>query len=306
MSAETGPAYCARLVREADYERYATAMFMPSEHRDAVLALYAFNAEIGRVRGQITQPMAGEIRLQWWTDVLSGKSAPDAAGHPVAAELLRVVGRYRLSAASLSELVAAHRFDLYNEPMQTVAEMEGYLDQTAGKLFMFGARILGATAAWRGSPKPGSQRERAAGRSPPPRTVSLEDLTHHASLAHGLVSLIEAMPRHSARGQLYLPVALLERFGVMRETIFAGGASAELRQLLRFLAAEARTARDEAMRLLAGIDPPSRANFLLLGSIGSRLARLERCGFDPFRLAPPSHLSLLFTCWRSSRRLKRL
>ena len=68
-------AYCADLVREADFDRYAASLFAPPERRAQLLALYAFNAEIARVRDQISQPLAGEIRLQWWVDVLSGKSA---------------------------------------------------------------------------------------------------------------------------------------------------------------------------------------------------------------------------------------
>src|SRR5262249_30657958 len=162
---------------------------------------YAFNAEIARVREHVTQPLAGEIRLQWWIDVLSGKSAGDAQGNPVAAQLLQIIDTCGLSPASLIELIEAHRFDLYDDPMQTAAEMEGFLDQTAGKLFLLGAPVLA----------PGGRLERAP---------LLEALTHHASLAHGLTSLIEAMPRHAARRQLYVPLEQLQQFGVSPDDVF--------------------------------------------------------------------------------------
>ena len=40
----------AALVREADRDRYLATLFAPAVHRDALFALYAFNAEITRVR----------------------------------------------------------------------------------------------------------------------------------------------------------------------------------------------------------------------------------------------------------------
>ena len=72
--ADTGEAagFCANLVRGCDFARYAATLFVPADRRRALLALYAFNAEISRVREQVTQPLPGEIRLQWWTDALTG------------------------------------------------------------------------------------------------------------------------------------------------------------------------------------------------------------------------------------------
>jgi 15-cis-phytoene synthase len=286
-SAATETAYCADLVRAGDFDRYAASLFVPPERRAALLALYAFNAEIASVREHVTQALAGEIRLQWWTDVLTGKSAADATGHPVAARLLGAAMDHGLPLASLNELIAAHRFDLYEEPMQTAAEMEGYLDQTAGLLFLLGARIIGAAPA--------------SGQSPP-----LEALAHRASLAHGLASLIEALPRHAARRQLYIPVELLDRFSVTRESIFAGTASHNLSRLAHAIADDATRQWNEAMTLLPDLDRAMRPAFLLLALVPGRLRRLSRCGYDPFRLRQPSRLSRLWTLWRSARRFRRL
>ena len=59
--------------------------------RRALLALYAFNVEIVRVRDQVSQPLPGEIRLQWWSDMLAGQAHGGVEGNPVAAELLRAI-----------------------------------------------------------------------------------------------------------------------------------------------------------------------------------------------------------------------
>src|SRR6201984_811294 len=58
----------AALVRRHDHDRYQTVLFAPAARREALFALYAFNYEIARVRESVTQPMLGQIRLQWWRE----------------------------------------------------------------------------------------------------------------------------------------------------------------------------------------------------------------------------------------------
>ena len=77
----------AAAVRIADRDRYLSALFAPAEARRHLLALYAFNAEIARVRESVTEPGIGEIRLQFWHDALHG----DGAGHPVGQALVETI-----------------------------------------------------------------------------------------------------------------------------------------------------------------------------------------------------------------------
>src|ERR1700744_6543982 len=97
--------HCAALVREADRDRYLATLFAPSQHRDALFALYAFNVEIARVRDLAREPVPGEIRLQWWREVLSGERDGEAAAHPVAAALRATLERHRLTVDRLLALI---------------------------------------------------------------------------------------------------------------------------------------------------------------------------------------------------------
>ena len=65
-------------MREADRDRYLASLFAPAGPRDALFALYAFNVEIARVRELAREPMPGEIRLQWWREVLAGERESEA------------------------------------------------------------------------------------------------------------------------------------------------------------------------------------------------------------------------------------
>src|ERR1700719_3478940 len=106
--------YCAALVREGDRDRFLATLFAPAAHRDALLSLYAFNVEISRVRDLAREPMPGEIRLQWWREVLSGERAGEAAAHPVAAALQATLASHGFVATPLLELIDARTFDLYD------------------------------------------------------------------------------------------------------------------------------------------------------------------------------------------------
>src|SRR5437660_12894095 len=77
VGARSGPedaSSLAALVRQHDRDRYQTTLFAPAERHEALLALYAFNYEIARVRETVSEPMLGQIRLQWWLGVLEAAS----------------------------------------------------------------------------------------------------------------------------------------------------------------------------------------------------------------------------------------
>ena len=58
------------LVRTGDRDRFLASLFAPDDARPALLALYAFNLEIGRIAASVSEPQLGLIRQQWWLDTL--------------------------------------------------------------------------------------------------------------------------------------------------------------------------------------------------------------------------------------------
>src|SRR4029078_2483164 len=64
--------HCQDLVRSGDKNRFLATLFAPQKYRRALFALYAFTREVARPRERAREPMPGEIRLQWWRDLLGG------------------------------------------------------------------------------------------------------------------------------------------------------------------------------------------------------------------------------------------
>jgi 15-cis-phytoene synthase len=276
---ESGEAagFCADLVRSHDFPRYAATLFLPFAQRRGLLALYAFNVEISRVHEQVSQPLPGEMRLQWWTDMLAGAGHGGIEGNPVAAELQRAVANWRLPVERLSRLIDEHQFDLYNDPMPTMAALEGYLNDTASALFSLGARIAG----W--------------------QSEAIEHLARHAGLARGIVQVIAALPRDASRRQLFVPQQVLQSHGVDIEQVFAGKQTPNLRAALDQLIGEARGHLTTALALLEGVPPQARPVFLPLALVDGDLKRMSRGDNDPFAPRATSRLRTLWTLWRASR-----
>jgi phytoene synthase len=276
-------AYCEALVRAADKDRFLSSLFAPAAHRGALHALYAFNIEIARVRESIREPLAGEIRLQWWTDALAGKAAGEVEANPVAAALLSAVARYRLPAELLAGLIAARRFDLYNDPMGTLADLNAYGRATSSALIELSARILAGTEV------PG-----------------LSPLALHAGLGYATAGLLQAFPRHAARGQLFLPLEILERHGARPQDVAVRPASAQLRDGLADLRRRAREHLTQAGPLAAGIPAAGLPALLPVALVRPVLDRMERADYDPFVPAEMPQWRRQWLLWRAARRPSRI
>jgi 15-cis-phytoene synthase len=269
--------FCAELVRVHDFARYASTLFASVAARPALLALYAFNVEISRVREQVSQPLPGEMRLQWWTDMLGGSGHGGVEGNPVAAELLLAIRNWRLPVERLSRLIEEHQFDLYNDPMPTKAALEGYANDTSSALFALAAAVAGR------------------------QSDEIEHLARHAGLAQGIAQVIAALPLDASRRQLFVPLQLLESHGSGIEEVFAARQTPQLRAALDQLIGEAREHLKTAFDLLANVRPEVRPVFLPLALVNRDLIRMSRADNDPFVPHVTSRLRTLWTLWRASR-----
>jgi phytoene synthase len=271
-------AFCAEQVRSYDFSRYASTLFVkPEESRRPLLALYAFNVEIARVREQVSQPLPGEIRLQWWTDMLAGTGHGGIEGNPVAAELLLAIRSCDLPVERLSRLIDERVFDLYNDPMPTMAALEGYINDTSSALFALAAEIIGH------------------------QSEAIDHLARHAGLAQGIARVIAALPLDASRRQLFVPLQFLERHGSGMAEVFAGKETPALRAALDDLISEARAHMKTALALLPDIPSEARAVFLPLVLVRRDLERMARADSDLFAPHVTSRLRTLWMLWRASR-----
>lgn len=137
---------CADIVAKGDPDRFAAAMAAPVAARKVLLPLYAFNVEVARAPWVASEPMIGEMRLQWWRDALEEiGSGAQVRKHEVTTPLAAALSPS--SAQALDRLVAARRWDLYKDPFEDEAHFDAYLTNTGGALMGAAAVSLGADGA---------------------------------------------------------------------------------------------------------------------------------------------------------------
>jgi phytoene synthase len=274
--------YCADLVRQADRDRWLAALFAPTEHRNGLFSLYAFNIEISRVRDLAREPMPGEIRLQWWREVLSGERQGEGEANPVSAALLETLRRYGFVAAPLLELIDAHTFDLYDEPTGTVDSLELYGIRTQSPLLAMAAGMLNPGAALP------------------------DNFTLDASIAAAMMKALIDLPKNASRRQLYVPLDILEKHKVDIEDVFAGQATPALREALAEMRALVRDHLAKARATLSSAPPQILPAFLPLALIASTLRLMDRADYDPFRFLPLAQWRRQWLLWCAARNPKRI
>jgi phytoene synthase len=271
-------AHCEAVVRAADKDRFLAALFAPAEPRRHLHALYAFNSEIARVREAAREVLPGEIRLQWWRDALAGQARGEVNANPIAAALLDTITRCALPVEPLLGLIDAHSFDLYDEAMATVGDLDAYGRDTEGALMTLAARILA------GGEDPGAGAAACAG------------------IACAVAHRLRSFPLDASRRQMFVPLELLERHGAARAEVEARRNSEGLRAALAELRTHARAAFAEFQAAAAEVPDGCAPVFLTAAVVPPLLARLDRAAGDPFTPVEVPQWRRQWAIWRAARR----
>ena len=252
--------YCGREVHDHDHDRYLTALFAPAACREAIFALYAFNVEVARTREAVSEPILGQIRLQWWREALDGIYQGNTREHPVVEGLSDAVHTYGLDPAQFEILLDARAADLDEAPPVDLAALEAYAGATSGTLSVLAMAVLGFTD------------------DAPSRAA------HMVGTAWALIGLMRAVGFHAQAQRLYLPDELLRTHDVDRRALFDLKPIPALNQVVRDVTRRAAELLADA-RGLKGDVPRGARSGLLLASLADRyLGELSRAGYDPFAL----------------------
>jgi phytoene synthase len=272
MSAATD--YCEALVRGGDKDRFLATLFAPQSARPALFSLYAFDLETARIGALVHEPMAGEIRLQWWHDIVTGQG--DAGGSPVATALRDTITEYSLPPDQLTALIEARRFDAHRAPMQSLDEFARYANETAGAICSLAARILSPDA-------------------------DVGALSRSAGFAQRAADALIHLSRDASRGSVFIPDEILQRHGAAAADVLSGRATSSLQAALAELAGQAVHALADAKRELTNVPEAVHAAFLPLAIARALLARFD--ANDPFREAEISAWRRQWILWRASHNL---
>jgi phytoene synthase len=253
----------AAQVHRHDPDRFVTALFAPAERREDIMALYAFNLEVARIRESITEPMIGLMKVQWWRDLIErlyeGKGVPQ--GHPVAEALAAAVDRHQPPRSLFDRLLDARDLDMEPDPVADRAALTAYAEDTGGTVAQLALWMLGDAS------DRGQGAAAAVGR------------------AWALTGLLRAVPFHASQDRFYLPLDDHDRDALRSGTVEPG-----VRAVIAAVAADASASVAEARRLHPRPGRQTVAALLPAILAEATLKRLRSVGHDPFapRMALPN------------------
>lgn len=250
--------YAAKESRQYDHDRWLTALFAPSHLRENLFSLIAFNTEISRIRETVSEPMIGDIRLQWWREAIEslGKGKPRA--HPVIDALSKVQTQFPLNFSLMQEMIDARSKDLDAAPIEDDAGLIAYADGTGGGM----QRLMLSIVA-------------------PDYTPLDDEAALQAGRCFALVGIIRAIPFHAQNDLLLLPQSRLVALGLTADTVFKVENRKAFLKIVEDIAEIATRELSKARQAARRASSKAKTTHHLNALTALYLKKLKGANFDP-------------------------
>ncbi len=280
MPSPESMSYTSDLVRQYDYDRFLTSLFAPEGMRDRLHTLYAFNTEIARIRETVSEPLIGQMRLQWWRDVLTAVAQGERPqkGHPVAEPLADLIIDTNLSFSHFEALLTAREMDVAEESVESFTDLIDYCSNTSSTLSLLALECLEVT----------------------------DETTFKAAqslgVAWALTGIARSVRHYALAGKAVLPASMMEEANLTLHDLQSPDASRKTAPAISKLVNAARDYLQQTRRVKKSVD--LRAMPVLLHSVLAEqyLSQIERCDFDLFhprlKAMRPSVPRLWWNAWR--------
>jgi len=238
--------YCQEKAVKSGSSFYYSFLYLPSEKRRAITALYAFCREVDDIVDECTEESVARMKLAWWRqEIASVYSAEQGKkpSHPVAKSLVAVIKTINLSASQLIEIIDGMEMDLDCNRYADFSTLQLYCHHVAGVVGQLSAEIFGYQD---------------------PKTL---EYAHNLGLAFQLTNIIRDVGEDARRDRIYLPEDELAQFGVSSEDILHSRESDNFRQLMEFQIERAENYYTQAFAVLPAEDRKNQRPGFIMAAI---------------------------------------
>ena len=247
--------YCQQKAAASGSSFYYSFLFLPSDRRRAITALYAFCREVDDVVDESTDPHLAATRLAWWRAEVANLAAGKAQ-HPVTKALGVFKDAFSITGERLNEIIDGMEMDLTQTRYLDWPSLERYCYRVAGVVGVLAAGIFGYRDA---------------------RTL---EYAKQLGIAFQLTNIIRDVGEDARKNRIYLPIEDLQRFGVTAADILQARESPAFRELMAFEAARAKAHYRQALDALPRDDRRAQRPGLIMAAIyRALLGEIERDGF---------------------------
>lgn len=261
LSVDEAFEHCRRRVR-AHYENFPVGLFVPRDKQPYVHALYAFARAADDFADEPHYEGMRREKLDEWERRLHA-AYEGRAEDPIFIALAETVRRLDVPKPLLLDLLSAFRQDTEKQRYDTWDELLDYCRRSADPVGRLVLLVFGQA------------------------DPELPPLSDAICTALQLANHWQDLAIDVARGRLYVPRELLDRFAVKEWDLNASRLTPEFQALMAELVARARALFERGRPLCDRVGRPLRFEMRLVWLGGSSiLDRIEAAGYDVFRHRP--------------------
>jgi len=269
--------YCQQKAAASGSSFYYSFLFLPSERRRAITALYAFCREVDDIVDEVADVGVARTKLAWWRTEVANLFAGHPQ-HPVTKALAPFTASHGIDAGRMNEIIDGMEMDLAYHRYPDFDSLKLYCHRAAGVVGQLSASIFGYSEA------------------------STLEYAESLGIAFQLTNIIRDVGEDARRGRVYLPQDELARFGLTPEDILERKGGLPFVKLMRFQSERAQSYYDLAFSKLAPADRRSqRAGFIMAAIYRTLLDEIQRDDFQVLEqrvtLTPMRKLWIAWKTW---------
>jgi phytoene synthase len=269
--------YCQQKAAASGSSFYYSFLFLPSERRRAITALYAFCREVDDIVDEVADVGVARTKLAWWRTEVANLFAGHPQ-HPVTKALAPFTASHGIDAGRMNEIIDGMEMDLVYHRYPDFDSLKLYCHRAAGVVGQLSASIFGYSEA------------------------STLEYAESLGIAFQLTNIIRDVGEDARRGRVYLPQDELARFGLTPEDILERKGGEPFVKLMRFQSERAQSYYDLAFSKLAPADRRSqRAGFIMAAIYRTLLDEIQRDDFQVLEqrvtLTPMRKLWIAWKTW---------
>jgi len=248
--------YCKDKTKQSGSSFTVSFLFLSSDKREAMTALYAFCREVDDVVDECTDYNVAQTKINWWKNEIENLYAKKPQ-HPVSFALSPVVKQFNLTKEHFLEIIDGMEMDLKFNRYADFKQLQLYCYRVASVVGLLSAQIFGF------------------------KNRDTLKYAHDLGMAFQLTNITRDVGEDARRGRIYLPLDELKKANVSEEDILNSRETPAVKALMEYQIERAESFYDKALAKLPKEDARQQRAGLMMAAIYRTLLReIQRDGAE--------------------------
>ena len=234
--------YCKKKLKESKTNFALPFLFLNSQKKKALIALYAFCREVDDIADNCIEYEVGLAKLNWWYSEINNLYQ-DNPQHPVTKALLEPIKKFNLNQNYFIEIIDGMKMDLDFNRYQDFKQLQLYTYRAASVVGILAAHIFGF------------------------ENKKTLDYAHNLGIALQLTNIIRDVGEDIRRNRIYIPLNDLKQFDIDEKDFKSNIDNQKLINLMKYQIERARSFYRKAFTLLPTEDKTNQLPGMMMGYI---------------------------------------